>query len=97
MAVSFSLLVLSALSPASYLNKLKIPACSSLAIWSYAIYLVHKAVFFILISPLKQAGIGTDSLTGLSLMMGLSVLAGYVLYVLVETPFMRLRDAYFTH
>lgn len=95
MAISFALLVLSALSPTSLLHRYKIPGCAALATWSYAIYLVHKAVFFILIAPLKQASIPVDSVLGISLMMLTSLLAGYALYAVVETPFMRLRDRYF--
>ncbi|MFZ6749421.1 acyltransferase family protein [Undibacterium sp. Ren11W] len=96
MAISFSLLVLAALSPTSLLYKFKLPACSYLALWSYSIYLVHKAVFFILSAPLKQAGIGLESGLGLSIMLLTSLLAGYLLYVLVESPFMRLRERYFS-
>lgn len=96
MAISFSLLVLAALSPASLLHKLKIPGCASLALWSYAIYLVHKAVFYILIAPLRQARIGLESAPGLAIMMLASLLAAYLLYALVESPFMRLRERYFS-
>ncbi|AZP11887.1 acyltransferase family protein [Undibacterium parvum] len=96
MAISFSLLVLAALSPSCLLHKFKIPGCSYLALWSYAIYLVHKAVFFILSAPIKQAGIGLESALGLSLMLLCSLIAGYLLYALVETPFMRLRERYFS-
>lgn len=96
MAISFSLLLLAALSPVSLLYKFKLPACSHLALWSYAIYLVHKAVFFILSTALKQADIGLESGLGLSLMLMTSLLVGYLLYILVETPFMRLRERYFS-
>jgi peptidoglycan/LPS O-acetylase OafA/YrhL len=95
MAISFALLVLAALSPRSLLYKVKIPGCYHLAAWSYAIYLVHKAIFFILKAPFKQAGIDLESPLALSVMMLSSLLAGYLLYRLIETPFMRLRDKYF--
>ncbi len=97
MAISFSVLVLAALSPASLLYKLKIPGCTQLATWSYAIYLVHKAIFFIFKGPFKQAGIDLESPLAISVMMLSSLLAGYLLYLLIETPFMRLRDQYFSH
>jgi peptidoglycan/LPS O-acetylase OafA/YrhL len=95
LAMSFSLLVLAALSPGSVLYQVRIPGCHHLALWSYAIYLIHKAVFHILSEPLKQAGIGMESLAAISIMLLVSLLAGYLLFVLVETPFMRLRDRYF--
>ena len=97
MAISFSFLVLAALSSSSLLYKIKVPGCYHLAAWSYAIYLVHKAIFHILKAPLKQAGIDLESPLALCLMMFCSVFGGYLLYLLVETPFMRLRDRHFSH
>lgn len=96
MAISFSLLVLAALSPTSVLHKARIPGCTSLALWSYALYLVHKATFYLLIAPLTQAGIALESALGLSIMMLTALLAGYLMYALVESPFMRLRERYFS-
>lgn len=95
MALSFALLVLAALSPSSPLQRIKIPGAAQLAAWSYAIYLVHKAIFFLLIAPLKQQGIALDSALALALMALASLLGGYLLYALVETPFMRLRERLF--
>lgn len=96
-AFSFSLLVLAALSPASLLYQLKIPGAYHLAAWSYAIYLIHKAIFYILKAPFKQAGVDVESPLALSVMLLSSLLAGYLLYLLIETPFMRLRDKYCSH
>ena len=45
----------------------------------------------------KQAGINVKSPMALAAMMMCSLLAGYLLFLLVETPFMRLRDKYFSH
>lgn len=91
LAFSFALLVIAALSPYSYLHRLRIPGCASLALWSYAIYLVHKAVYFMLKAPLLAAGIGKASILSEVLMMAANVLVGWLLFLLVETPFMRLR------
>lgn len=97
MAISFALLAVAALSPKSLLYKVRIPGCYHLAAWSYAIYLVHKAIFFILKAPFKQAGIDLESPLALSVMMLCSLLAGYLLYRLIESPFMHLRDKYFSY
>ena len=43
-AWSFALLVLAALSPASPLARWRVPGAQTLALWSYALYLTHKAV-----------------------------------------------------
>ena len=97
MAISFSFLVLAALSSISLLYKIKIPGCYHLAAWSYAIYLIHKAIFHILKAPFKNADIDVESPLALAAMMLCSLLAGYLLYLVVETPFMRLRDKYFSY
>lgn len=92
LAVSFALLVLAALSPKSIIYRLQIPGAASLALWSYAIYLAHKPIFKLAIIPLKRMNIDTDSYLGISMIMLASLLGGWLLYRLVETPFMRLRD-----
>jgi peptidoglycan/LPS O-acetylase OafA/YrhL len=49
----------------------------------------------LLVDPLSKAGIDVRSWTAVAIMMGVSVLSGWLLYRLVELPFMRLRDKYF--
>ena len=95
LAVSFAVLTLAALSPDSWLHRLRIPGASSLALWSYAIYLTHKPVLFMLKSPLARAGIDVKAPLGISVMCAASVLAGWLLFVCVETPGMRLRERWF--
>ena len=92
LAMSFAMLTISALSPASFLYKVRVPGASSLALWSYAIYLTHKPLFTIAKAPLSKLDIGADSITGVVTMICISIAGGWLLYRLVETPFMRLRD-----
>lgn len=96
LAMSFSLLTLSALSPHSFLNRIKIPGAASIALWSYAIYLTHKPIFKLTVDPLNQLNINTDSYLGIAIIMVVSVLGGWILYRLVETPFMRMRDKFYS-
>lgn len=92
-AWSFALLVAAALGPASTLARLRIPGAAQLAAWSYAIYLVHKSIGFAVMKFwLGPAGVAGDSWLAIGLVTGLSIAIGWLLYVLVETPFMRLRD-----
>jgi peptidoglycan/LPS O-acetylase OafA/YrhL len=91
LALGFSLLILAALAPGSLLYRLRVPGAASLALWSYAIYLVHKQVSVMLAKPLAAAGYGPEHLLTIALCMLASVLAGWLMYRLVETPFMRLR------
>lgn len=96
-AISFSLLVFAALSQESFMNKIRIPGATHIAVWSYAIYLIHKPLFKILITPLNNANIDVKSALGISIIMGVSVISGWLLFRLVETPFMNLRYRYFPH
>jgi peptidoglycan/LPS O-acetylase OafA/YrhL len=96
-AISFSLLVLSSLSSESILGKVRIPGAMQIALWSYALYLIHRPVFKLLIEPLNHLQIDVKGALGVSIVMSLSVLAAYLLYLLVETPFMRLRSRHFPH
>jgi peptidoglycan/LPS O-acetylase OafA/YrhL len=94
LALSFSLLILAALSQNSLLRTTRVPGAASLALWSYALYLVHKQVFFLLARPLREAGYAPDAWSGVLALTAISLLAGWLLFRLVETPFMALRSRY---
>ena len=94
LALGFSLLIVAALSPGALLHKVRIPGAASLALWSYAIYLVHKQVCILASGPLRELGYGPGSPVAIGALLALSVLAGWLLYRLVETPFMALRQRY---
>jgi peptidoglycan/LPS O-acetylase OafA/YrhL len=91
LALGFALLILAALAPGSVLHRVRVPGAAHLALWSYAIYLVHKQVSMLVAQPLAAAGYGPEHPLTILLCMLASVLAGWLLYRLVETPFMRLR------
>ncbi|MDE2428294.1 MAG: acyltransferase [Burkholderiales bacterium] len=88
----FALLTLSALSPSSWLNRWRIPGASQLALWSYAIYLAHKPLMNVLIAPMQKFGVNLQAPSGIALMMASGIAGGWLLYRLVETPFMHLRQ-----
>lgn len=94
LGLSFCLLLLAALSPGSLLQRWRVPGAASVALWSYAIYLTHKQLCVLLRAPLQEQGWGPESWQALAIMGGASLLAGWLLYRLVETPFMKLRDRY---
>lgn len=91
---SYALLLLAALSPGAWLQRLPVPGAASLALWSYAIYLLHKTLCMLLRAPLEELGWHADHWATVLLMAAASVLAGWLLYQLVERPFMALRDRY---
>ena len=90
-AASFGLLVCAALSPTCFLNRVRIPGASSLALWSYAIYLAHKPIFMALQPELVQLNVDPSLLWCVLVVMAIGVAGGWLLYRYVETPFMRMR------
>ena len=95
LAGSFALLTLAALSPVSLLHRMRIPGAASLALWSYAIYLVHKPIFMLINPQLARRHIDAASVQVVALVLALAVAGGWLLFRLVETPFMRLRERWF--
>lgn len=94
-AMSFALLTCAALSPSCVLNRLRVPGASSLALWSYAVYLVHKPVFMALRPELVRRDIDTGAPLTIVAVMAAGAFGGWLLYRLVETPFMRLRARWY--
>jgi peptidoglycan/LPS O-acetylase OafA/YrhL len=93
LAFSFAVAVVAALSPSSLISRIRIPGAYRLALWSYSIYLSHKAVGNILGQVLGPLGINPWML--FVAVAAVSILIGALLYYLVEQPFMRLRDRWF--
>ncbi len=94
LALSFSMLIVAALSRKSLLRTVRVPGAASLALWSYAIYVGHKQLCILAEEPLAALGYGPESAVAIAAMMFLSVFAGWLLYRCVETPFMALRAKY---
>ena len=92
LALGFALLILAALSEKSVLRTTRVPGAGKLALWSYAIYLTHKQLGILAREPLESMGHGPESLTAIAVVMVASLLAGWLLYRCVETPFMALRE-----
>jgi len=97
LAFSFALLVVSALSPNSPLARIRVPGAATLAVWSYAIYLVHKPIIIVGAKLLKPMQIAAGSGGGVAILTVASVLGGALLYFCVERPFLRLRDRRVQH
>jgi peptidoglycan/LPS O-acetylase OafA/YrhL len=63
-------------------------------LWSYAIYLIHKQLGILIGDHLRAAGYDVESPAAIALVLFASVAAGWLLYRVVETPFMKLRERY---
>jgi peptidoglycan/LPS O-acetylase OafA/YrhL len=92
LALGCGLLILAALAPGSALHRARVPGAARLALWSYAIYLVHKQVSILAGLAMRAGGYGPGHPLTILAALAASVLAGWLLYRLVETPFMRLRE-----
>lgn len=89
-AWAYATLVVAALCEGSPLRRWRVPGAAALAAWSYSIYLTHKAVAVILAKALAPYGLPAPLL--IVLVIVACMLAGWVLYRLVEKPVMRWRD-----
>jgi peptidoglycan/LPS O-acetylase OafA/YrhL len=89
-AMAFAILVLAALSPRSWLHRVRVPGAYHLALWSYSIYLTHKAIALIVNTQLAR-WVLPPGLKPL-LIASACVTAGWGLFRLIETPFMAFRD-----
>ena len=94
LALGFALLIVAALGQRSLLRSLRRPGAQQLALWSYALYLTHKQVCILAAGPLAERGFGPESPVAIGVSLALSLLSGWLLYRLVETPFMALRERY---
>ena len=94
MAIGFSLLIVASVAEGSVLRTLRVPGAGPLALWSYAIYLLHKPVCVMAAKWLAGRGFGAEHPLTIAALLALSVITGWLLYKLVETPFMLLRERY---
>ena len=95
LALGCGLLILAALSDKSLLRTVRIPGAASIALWSYAIYLLHRQVCVLGARVLTQLGYAPEGGVAIGILLLASTGTGWLLFYLVETPFMQLRDKYF--
>jgi peptidoglycan/LPS O-acetylase OafA/YrhL len=89
-AWAYALLVIAALSSNSWLARIRIPGAYHIALWSYSTYLSHKAVQIVLARNLKPFDLPPAALA--CIILATAIVVGSLLYYLVESPFMALRD-----
>jgi len=95
LAISYALLVMAALSPNSLLSRVPVPGATSLALWSYAVYLIHKPIFMIAAPHLRAMSIDTNAPLTVALTFAAGIVGGWLLFRCVETPFMQLRARWY--
>ena len=94
MAFGFGSIMLSALSGDSLINRFKFKSASTIATLSYTLYLVHRPAFELVVALLKgyQLSLGMELFLSVSLGFIFSFCFAYLLYLIVEKPFLLFRD-----
>jgi peptidoglycan/LPS O-acetylase OafA/YrhL len=91
-AASMALLVAGAGDPRSVLSRAALPGAGALAAVSYSLYLSHKMVFHAVIGLTAGAPHAVQALTPV-LALAAALVVGFGLYLTVERPVLRLREA----
>lgn len=94
LSLGFAGIVLSALSKNSILLKIKIPGATFISTISYSIYLVHKQIYHLSEHLLNHFSI-TSVFIKIPVLFLASFIAGLILHLTIERPFLKLRDFYF--
>jgi peptidoglycan/LPS O-acetylase OafA/YrhL len=90
LAMAFALLVVAALSPARTPLAWRVPGAASIASWSYSIYLSHKPLAMFLARQMKP--LDPPEAVRLAVVAPACIVVGWLLYRVLEAPFMALRD-----
>ena len=90
--IGYGVMVLGAVSRTSFLYKRRLYFTSRLAALSYAVYLTHKIVIHLMQTYLANDKIEKESNAMLLVCILGSLLAGWLLNILIEKPFLRLRE-----
>jgi peptidoglycan/LPS O-acetylase OafA/YrhL len=91
-SIAYGALVLAALSPTSLLYRYSSKLTRFIATLSYSIYLTHKQLIHLTHEALHHYNIGDDTYTSFWISTAVALLGGWILHLLVEKPFLRLRD-----
>ncbi|MFC5459867.1 acyltransferase family protein [Massilia niabensis] len=90
-AASFGCLVLAAATGRSRFGRLRVPGAAYLAAISFSLYLTHKATFHVVRAQFGDALAGAGPMA-LAVYLAASLAVATLLYLVVERPFLRLRD-----
>jgi len=93
LAMAFAVLVVAALCPNSWLYRIRIVGAYHIALWSYSIYLSHKAIAYIVKGQIVRWDL--PPVVMLVLITLACVASGALLYRFVEVPFMAIRSRRF--
>jgi peptidoglycan/LPS O-acetylase OafA/YrhL len=90
-SIGYGFLVMGAISPSSFLYRIKSRTMTLIAKLSYGIYLIHKIAIHL--AQTVCSGFGVDPSSGMAVIISAvsCLLMALVLYIVVEKPFMAIR------
>ncbi|HLY68927.1 MAG TPA: acyltransferase [Puia sp.] len=91
-SVSYGFIVTAAISPHTFLYRLRSKITTNLATLSYSIYLTHKGVIHVAQQLLMKTGIAGESTLMFILCITVAILAAWLMNRIVEKPFLKLRE-----
>ncbi|HEY1056880.1 MAG TPA: acyltransferase [Emticicia sp.] len=91
-ALGYGLVVIAAISPKVFLYRFPSKITFTVASLSYGLYLTHKIVVHVSQEQLAKLGIAKESVLMLVLCMLTSMLGAWLLQIIVEKPFLKLRN-----
>jgi peptidoglycan/LPS O-acetylase OafA/YrhL len=91
-SAAFACFLIAVQSPKIFLSRMSIPGVQFVAALAYSTYLIHKQIMHLVVEFLKPRGWDPGGVPCFSLAVLCSLIAGWILYSLVEQPFLKLRD-----
>ncbi len=88
----YGLLVVAAISPSCFLFRCQSRFIAKIAALSYAIYLTHKIIIHLTQQQFSKTGIAEDSNGMLLIAVITCLVAALLMNIVIEKPFLRLRD-----
>jgi peptidoglycan/LPS O-acetylase OafA/YrhL len=91
-SIAFACFLIAVQSPNIFLSRVSIPGVQFMAALAYSTYLVHKQIMHLVVEFLKLRGWNPGGVPCFSMAVLCSLIAGWILYSLIEKPFLKLRD-----
>jgi peptidoglycan/LPS O-acetylase OafA/YrhL len=92
-ALSFGGMLVAAATERGWLGRVRVPGSMFLARIAFSLYLTHKAVFHVVRDRTGEASGGSDVIA-FGVYIAAALLVATLLYLMVERPFLRLRDRF---
>ncbi len=91
-SIGFGLIVVSAISPQSFLYNLRSKALGLVATLSYSIYLSHKIIFHLAQKGFGELGVPANGFSMICICLGMALGFALFMHYAVEHPAFHLRD-----